>query len=78
MLCFYGDTVMAAILWTCTKVLGKGMNNEALNPASAQVFGILAHGFGHMMIGLNPKTNDPMETGLDREFSEAVKGFLFL
>jgi hypothetical protein len=32
MLCFYGDTVMAALIWASVKFLGDGMTEEALKP----------------------------------------------
>ena len=77
MLCFYGDTVMAALLWIFIKVLGKGMTEDALKPASVSVFGIFAHGLGHMAVGLSPKA-DPMSIVVEQDFAVAIKGYFML
>ena len=71
---------MAALLWLSIRLLGEGMSEEALSPASIQVFGVLAHGLGHMTVGLSPKS-DPMTTGLDRlhrDLAVGSMGYFFL
>jgi hypothetical protein len=52
MLCFYGDTAFAILLYVLCK-LGEGnINQDALDFVKINILGIFGHGCGHFALGI--------------------------